>query len=151
MILKTVTLQEANGLLPMVREHFFRIQVFLGQLQKLRAKISKKTQKDYVFDAKSDVIAVVKKKNRFRKTRNKTKQLESLIEKEIGDLMRLGVIIKGIVPPHIDFLSMRNYELIYLCWHGGEGEIEHWHHVDDGSPFRHSIEQKSCFGPHMVH
>jgi len=154
MILKTVTLQEANGLLPLVREHFFRIHVLLAHLQHVRGKIKHKPQKRFVLDEKSDAIYITKKKQQSKKHRGfarEIKEIEELIEGEINDLMRLGAVIKGLVPPHIDFLSIRNQEVIFLCWHGGESEIKHWHHLDDGSPLRQTIAQKNHFGPHLVH
>lgn len=154
MILKTVTLQEANGLLPLVREHFFRINVLLTHLHHLKSLEQSKHHKRLVFDEKNENIAIIKKKFKTKKLRARAKDLreiEELIEKEINDLMKLGAVIKGIVPPHIDFLSIRNQEVILLCWHGGEGEITHWHHLDDGSPLRHLIEQRSRFGPYLVH
>lgn len=154
MILKTVTLQEANGLLPLVREHFFRIHVLLAHLQHLRSKFKPKSPKRFVVDVNCENITIIKKKSRSKKQRLNTREIreiEDLIEKEINDLMRLGAVIKGLVPPHIDFLSMRNQEVILLCWHGGESEIKHWHHLDDGSPLRQMIAQKSRFGPHLVH
>jgi hypothetical protein len=154
MILKTVTLQEANGLLPLVREHFFRIHVLLSHLQHLRGKLENSQPKRLVFDKKNELILLVKKKNYNKKIKvniKKIKEIELLIEKEINELMKLGAVIKGLVPPHIDFLSIKNNEPIFLCWHGGEAEIEHWHYLDDGSPIRLLIAQKSCFGPHMVH
>ncbi len=154
MILKTVTLQEANGLLPLVREHFFRIHVMLAQLQQLRSKLSKKARKRYVVDKCSDAIVIIKKKGRNKKYKvdvKEARELEAHIEDAVNDLMKLGVVIKALVPPHIDFLSVRNNEPIFLCWHGGEREIEHWHYLDDGPPFRHVIAQKSRFGPIMVH
>jgi len=154
MILKTVTLQEANGLLPLVREHFFRIHVMLAHLQHLRNKLPKKPQKEFVFDDSSETIVVIKKKGRSKKYKasaREIREIERLIERELNDLMRLGAVIKGLVPPHIDFLSVRNQEVIFLCWHGGESEIKHWHHLDDGSPFRHIIAKRSRFGPHVVH
>lgn len=150
MILKTVTLQEANGLLPLVREHFFRIHVLLAHLQQMRGKFSKKTSKRFVFDSKSETIRIKKKKSRaFKASVKEIREVEELIEKEINDAMKLGAVIKGLVPPHIDFLSVKNNEPIFLCWHGGESEISHWHQLDDGSPFRQVIAKDDR--PHVVH
>lgn len=154
MILKTVTLQEANGLLPLVREHFFRIHVLLAELQHVRGKIEKRDPERFILDETSQTILIVKKKNRNKKHKAHLKtaaKIENLIETELNSIMKLGAVIKGLVPPHIDFLSVRNNEPIFLCWHGGEAEIKHWHYLDDGSPFRQIIAQKHCFGPHMVH
>src|ERR1700734_874883 len=129
MILKNVTLQEANGLLPLVREHFFRIHIMLNELQQFRTRLSRKARKRYVFDKHADSILVIKKKGRGKKYKadvHAARELEGKIEEAISDLMKLGVVIKTLVPPHIDFLSVRNNEPIFLCWHGGEREIEHW-------------------------
>jgi hypothetical protein len=154
MILKNVTLQEANGLLPLVREQFFRIHIMLAELQQFRAKLSRKTRKRYVIDKHAESIVVVKKRGygkKFKANCQAAKELEIKIEEVVNDLMRLGVVIKTLMPPHIDFLSVRNNEPIFLCWHGGECEIGHWHYLDDGPPFRQVIAHKARFGPHMVH
>ena len=152
MILKTVTLQEANGLLPLVREHFCRIHVLLAHLQQLRAQLSKKISQRYRVDPRSETIVIKKKRSRHYKSCSKEiHEVEELIEREISDVMRLGAVIKGLVPPHIDFFSIRNNEPIFLCWHGGDSEIIHWHQLDDGSPLRHAIAKKQFFGPHVVH
>jgi hypothetical protein len=154
MILKTVTLQEANGLLPLVREHFFRIHVMLAHLQHMRGNLPKKPLRSFVIDKSQETISIIKRKSHNKKYKTQIKEIreiEHLIEKEINDIMRLGAIIKSLVPPHIDFFSIRNQEPIFLCWHGGETEIKHWHHLDDGSPFRQIIQKKNPFGPHMVH
>lgn len=154
MILKTVTLQEANGLLPLVREHFFRIHVLLAHLQHLKGTVKNKPGKRLVFDEKNEFITIIKKKikaKKYRATTREIREIEEMVEKEINDVMRLGAVIKGLVPPHIDFLSIQNQEVVLLCWHGGDAEIKHWHHLDDGSPLRQLIAQKNRFGPHLVH
>lgn len=153
MMLKTVTLQEANGLLPLVQEHFLRIHIMLAQLQQVRSKNERKLKPRFFFDMNAELIKISKRpqNKRIRLNLKKIKELERVIEHEINELMRLGAVIKGLFPPHIDFLSMRNNEPIFLCWHGGEEEITHWHHLDDGSPVRQVIAQKNYFGPHVVH
>lgn len=141
-------------LLPLVREHFFRIHIMLMRLKDLREYQSKKAQDRYIFAPHGKEISVIKKKVRNKKTRAFLKEamkLEDGIEQEINELIKLGAVIKGFVPPHIDFLSMRNHEIVFLCWHGGESEIKHWHSIDDGSPLRQMIAQTSPFGPHLVH
>src|SRR5205814_10663525 len=62
MILKTVTLQEANSLLPIVREHFFRIQVLLTHLQHLRQDFFNHRPLRLDFDKKSSLIKLIVKK-----------------------------------------------------------------------------------------
>lgn len=152
-MLKTVTLQEANGLLPLVREHFWRLYILLTHLHHLRSETQKKSIKRFRFDKSSESLKLLHKAKRSRKFSSHLKEInevEFLMEKEISQLMRLGAVVKGLFPPHVDFLSMKNNEPIFLCWHAGEEEISHWHQLDDGSPLRHIIE-KDYFGPHVVH
>lgn len=152
-MLKTVTLQEANGLLPLVREHFWRLHILLAHLHHLKSESQKKDRKRLNFDKGTEKLLLVQRNIKKKNVRIDTKEMrevEELMEMEISHLMRLGAVVKGLFPPHIDFLSMKNNEPIFLCWHGGEEEIEHWHQLDDGSPIRHAIA-KECFGPHVVH
>jgi hypothetical protein len=153
-MLKTVTLQEANGLLPLVREHFLRIHILLAHLHHLRSKSNPQHRAHFIFDQNTERIQVIKKIPTNKKIRHilkKSAEVQTLIENEINELMRLGAVIKGLFPPHIDFLSLRNNEPIFLCWHQGESEITHWHQLDDGSPLRQIIVRKAYFGPHVVH
>jgi hypothetical protein len=153
LMLKTVTLQEANGLLPLVQEHFLRIHMLLFNMHKLHSKKSK-NKNTRVFDNTVQTLVLSHKKptnKRMRRNLKKLKMLNLLVRKEILKLLNCGAVIKSIFPPHIDFLSLKNNELLFLCWHGGEKEITHCHHLDEHSPIRHIIPTKSYFGPHVVH
>lgn len=151
-MLKTVTLQEANGLLPLVREHFWRLHILLAHLHHLRNQAHRKRTRRLVFDHRCSNIKIIERavKKKIRLNLGEIREVEMLVESEITHLMRLGAVVKGLIPAHIDFLSMKNNEPIFLCWHGNEKEIDHWHQLDDGSPMRHIIA-KDGFGPHVVH
>lgn len=154
MILKTVTLQEANLLLPIVREHFMRINLLTANVHHLRNLLQESQFKPFIFHPNNIDIKVIKNKRITRKTRSLIKQLkemEALVEYELLEMMRFGAIIKGIVPPHIDFLSIQNQQIVFLCWHGGESLVEHWHHLDDESAFRHRLTLKDLSCLHLVH
>jgi hypothetical protein len=44
----------------------------------------------------------------------------------------LGVELKGIENGLLDFPSMRDGRVVYLCWRQGEETIAYWHDVDAG-------------------
>jgi len=44
----------------------------------------------------------------------------------------LGVELKGIDNGLLDFPSMRDGRVVYLCWRQGEETIAYWHDVDAG-------------------
>ncbi len=150
MILKTVTLQEANGLLPLVREHFLTIHVLLSKMHQ-DSHQTVDTMRT-IFDKKCQVLQLVKvsdypKKNLSKKEK---KQIHRLIEKEISAIFRLGAIVRALFPPHIDFPSIENGHLVFLCWHGSDEEILHWHYPDENVAIRQSI-MPDRLGPNMVH
>lgn len=152
-MLKTVTLQEANGLLPLVCERLFRIHLALMHLKSMQEKINNRKPK-LMLDKSNENISIKYKKHyekRLKSTFKKLEYVEMLVEKDLRSLTKFGAVIKGFSPIHVDFLSTRNNEPVYLCWHGGEKEIAHWHYLDDGSPHRQCIHEKNNFGFHMVH
>lgn len=57
-----------------------------------------------------------------------TKRLQEYIE----ELRELGVEPKN--PPEglIDFPSLMDGRVVYLCWKLGEPEVQHWHELDAG-------------------
>ena len=50
-----------------------------------------------------------------------------------------GAQIKSLEEGLLDFRSRREGEEILLCWKLGEGDIEHWHGVDEGFAGRKPI------------
>ena len=47
-------------------------------------------------------------------------------------LSAMGVEVKDISRGLIDFPSLRDDRVVYLCWQLGEGEIEYWHEIEAG-------------------
>lgn len=47
-------------------------------------------------------------------------------------VQELGVQVKDLDEGLVDFPSLRDGELVLLCWKVGEEAIEHWHGVDEG-------------------
>ncbi|GCE48792.1 hypothetical protein EI42_04251 [Thermosporothrix hazakensis] len=54
--------------------------------------------------------------------------LRDLIEK----VQSFGCELKDPELGLVDFLSLRNGQAVYLCWHLGEEHIAFWHHLDTG-------------------
>ena len=66
-------------------------------------------------------------------------QLRSSLEEHIStlrslrdELQRFGCELKDPDTGLIDFLSLRNGEVVYLCWRLGEDRIRFWHTLDGG-------------------
>lgn len=54
------------------------------------------------------------------------------IQERIEDLAALGVEVKGIDEGLVDFPSLREGRVVYLCWRTGEPDILFWHELDAG-------------------
>ena len=47
-------------------------------------------------------------------------------------LEAMGVQVKDVTTGLVDFLSLREGELIELCWRLGEDRLAHWHRIGEG-------------------
>ena len=55
------------------------------------------------------------------------------VAKRFGDL---GCELKDLDQGLVDFYTLRDGNLAYLCWKEGEDRIEYWHTLEDGFPGR---------------
>jgi hypothetical protein len=73
------------------------------------------------------------------------------VESEIGEhiarlregidaITDLGVEIKNLEWGLVDFPTLRNGEIVYLCWRLNEGPISYWHDLDSGFAGRQPID-----------
>ena len=58
----------------------------------------------------------------------------------LGELSEIGCVFKGFDAGLVDFYSLREDRLIFLCWRMGEPAIEHWHEIDSGFSGRHPLD-----------
>ncbi len=70
-----------------------------------------------------------------------THQLHLLeaFQSALQQLEGIGCMIKDLQQGLIDFYTMRNDELVFLCWRQGEKQIRFWHGLEDGFPGRQPI------------
>ena len=54
------------------------------------------------------------------------------LQRLVGELEEMGVELKDIDEGLIDFRSMRDGRVVYLCWRQGEDTISYWHELDTG-------------------
>lgn len=64
---------------------------------------------------------------------------EKLVE-AVEELGGLGVEFKGIEHGLVDFPTVRDGEIAYLCWQYGEERIAFWHPLDTGYAGRRPLE-----------
>jgi hypothetical protein len=126
MSIKVFSLSEANGLIPRLTEVFQALQEARETLR---------------YEARSMGRAL-------RLELNDPRLTEALVEdsasgaaieryqKLFEDLQAEGIIVRSVDDGLVDFPSLAQNRLIYLCWQMGETEISWWHELDSGFPGR---------------
>lgn len=72
------------------------------------------------------------------------REIEVLTDKlldAVGEIEKLGAEFKGIELGLVDFPSVRDGEIVYLCWQYGEDRIGWWHPVHAGYAGRRPLER----------
>ena len=67
----------------------------------------------------------------------------------LGELSDIGCVFKGFDAGLVDFYSLREDRLIFLCWRLGEPAIQHWHEIDSGFSGRHPLDPGVLTGTHQ--
>ncbi|MDQ5846914.1 MAG: DUF2203 domain-containing protein [Acidobacteriota bacterium] len=118
--MKIFTVEEANALLPAVRELLKRMQRSRRRLSVYRkqAKLAAEGAEDGGGGMAHGVLYAT---------------LLTRFTTEMAELEAMGVQLKDFERGLIDFPSLRDGRVVLLCWQLGEGdELEWWHDMDAG-------------------
>jgi hypothetical protein len=118
--MKLFTIDEANALLPAVRESLQKIQRCRRRLGAFRSEAKLAAENAELGGGGMEggtLYAIV---------------LTNFTE-SISDVEALGVQLKDFDRGLVDFPSLREGRVVLLCWQLGEGEeVEWWHDMDAG-------------------
>lgn len=119
------TLQEAEALLPSLREHLAEMQACKRQVDAIRDALENAVSSTAGNGHVRDEAALAEKR----------RQAEALVE-DINARLKVmtdwGVELKGLDEGLIDFPSERDGRVVYLCWKLGEAAISWWHETNTG-------------------
>jgi hypothetical protein len=128
---RTFTPDEANSALARVRplaERMVALRARLGELEDEQREVVRivagNGSGEGVGDARTPEFA----------------KLARELQVVIDELTAAGVQIKDVETGLVDFPSLRDGELVLLCWRVGEDEIEWWHGLEDGFAGRQRID-----------
>ena len=119
------TLDEATALLPTLRP-------ILERIITLRARLER-TERDLVsLHWKARTNGHAEYSGSFGEGQSTRTELMAEINAELVKIHELGVELKDPAIGLIDFPSLRDGRVVYLCWRLGETAIEYWHETDTG-------------------
>jgi len=144
---KAFTVDEANALVPTLREVFRGIGYYKSRIRERGRKIEVLNllwADDITDSANPDHDDFAAHKSAIT---NDVGEIERLVREEIiprGIRFPAGGIETGLV----DFPTTYEGRWVYLCWQNGEPELLYWHETDTGFPGRNRLtdEQKKSMG-----
>ena len=117
--MKLFTIEEANALLPDVRNILTNLQNTHRLLSRYRSEAKKAAEVSDQGGGIADGVQYA--------------ILVTRLSAFINELESLGVQLKDFERGLVDFPSLRDGRVVLLCWQMGEGdELEWWHDVDAG-------------------
>jgi hypothetical protein len=116
------TIDEANGLLPIVRPLVEQILETIRRLKMASETVIRKEQLDP--DA-PDLM------NRLRENSEITR-LVTQVKEWVEAINGHGCICKGVEQGLVDFPCLLGSEVVFLCWQLGEPTVSFWHRIEDG-------------------
>lgn len=135
---KFFTVEEADRLISFLESTFERIsrhrQIYLW-LQKeisiLRLIVECGADSD-----NPDALALDEKGARMQRVAEQ-------IEKDVASVLERGCVIKDLDRGLVDFYSIQNGTVVFLCWQRGEECIKYWHSINEGYDGRQLLIRSS--------
>ena len=129
---KLFTIEQANAMLPLVRAITTDLSGLAREVVDRRHRLAVLTAgRDWKpGDPYSDELAEIESK-----LERDAQRLQEYVE----ELRQLGVEPKGAVDGLVDFPSMMDGRIVFLCWKLGEVEVTHWHELEAGFSGRQSL------------
>jgi hypothetical protein len=133
---KFFTVEEAEKLIPLLETTFERIkrnkQHFLWLQEEIQ--ILKLIAECGADDKNTDAVELNEKTVRFKK-------ISREIDKDIVTIEETGSILRDVDKGLVDFFSIQNGTVVFLCWKQGEEKVDHWHSIHDGFAGRQLLDR----------
>lgn len=130
---KLFTREQANKTLPLVRRIVQDIQDSYRQMAE-RAVVYQQvisSEPSAEHDLYRDEVVAI---------RDELEGMQETLQGYVKELGELGVELKGPDAGLVDFPSMRDGRIVYLCWKLGEPEVQYWHELEAGFRGRQPLE-----------
>jgi hypothetical protein len=119
------TREQAQALIPRVREEVLAMQACKRQLEAIRAELDRAV-------TTSAGNGHVPARDGLEQKRRRAEALVADINERLARINGWGAQLKGIDEGLVDFPSERDGRVVLLCWRLGEEHIAWWHELDAG-------------------
>jgi hypothetical protein len=118
------TLDEANALLPRLREILTGMQETQASVDRLQAELAGLAQ---AASGNGHLLLA-----QMERKRREAQALSERLNQSLEEINEIGCELKGLEEGLIDFPAERDGRTVYLCWKLGEERIAYWHELDTG-------------------
>ena len=122
---KTFTVEQANRALPLVR-------AIVSDLSGLSRDVIERRQRLGHLTTGRDNLAGDPYGDELAQMEEELAQDTARLQEYVDELRQLGVEPKSGPQGLVDFPSVMDGELVFLCWQLGEPEVLYWHRIEDG-------------------
>ena len=122
---KNFTVADVRELIPWLEDIFLRIGKELEQQRKLLDVLM-----SHNLEMQSNGGGTAEAK--LKEARTVYEETKRSIDNLLASVLRLGILVKDISNGLVDFPSIRDGKIIYLCWKKGEPDISFWHETNAG-------------------
>ena len=132
------TVEEANARLEEMRELLPRLRAWVVRLRKVHDELHRLGQ----FWGKDVEAEDMPDRDLKRRLDSEWADLTHRLEAEVSRLQTEGIEVKDLESGLIDFYSVQNGEVVFLCWQRGEGDIAFFHTLDGGYRTRRPLPSR---------
>ena len=125
------TLQEAQGLVPWLQQTFDAIEPLRHELARAKQRVQQ-----LMTHIQSNGGA--NPEQELEEATHALHEAQESIDELAYAIVERGILLRT-VEGLVDFPSMRDGRLVYLCWLTGESQIMHWHESDAGFAARQPL------------
>ncbi len=126
---KVISIQEANRMLPLLRQIVSDIMTHWEQI------ISKRTELECLEkEVQTAAVPVSRDPDKNRAVGELKADLNYLIDKinnYIREVEELGCFVEEFRRGIINFPSLFHGRKVFLCWNPEDGDVAHWHELDE--------------------
>ena len=132
---QVLTLEQANALIPKVETMLRSLRAIEKQIVAKQAEVDLEELVGAKADGSLSESGKVSRSKKLNEYNLLVQQFYSVSE----EMDKAGGVLKDVNKGLVDFYTLRDNELVFLCWVEGEKEIKYWHTLQDGFPGRQPI------------
>ena len=68
-------------------------------------------------------------------------ELTAAIRGKLGQIAAMGIEVKDLETGLVDFPTLRDGRIVYLCWRADEPTVAYWHELDAGLAGRQHLDE----------